>query len=330
MDNIKFNGSHEIMQTYNNGGGNRLLVVNSPINSATYWNSTGGEEGNLYKFYNIDGNYYLCFDFQQISSNGGGPVSADGVYNDYVIKLIPIEADPTNNPTPDPGVDPDPTPDPDPVNPNPDPVTPEGEYDHRIMCEDLGDTDDFDFNDVVFDVKLNRSYVWSPELQDNNFEWIICLRAVGGTLPIYVGYDDERYEAHRLLGQNSETPINVGGVTASPIAYIVKIPVRNREWSIVTSPNSIPIYVKRNGAKLPATLIPSSGVSESPMKICVPTSTRWLKERVQIEKGYPHFIGWVKDEYCKYGFKVKKGENWFEDNPNGNWTKVGVNYSVLY
>lgn len=60
-----------------------------------------------------------------------GETYGDGYYSNWIIKISPAT------------LAPDPTPDPVP----PYKVT-------RVMCEDLGNSHDFDFNDVVFDVKL--------------------------------------------------------------------------------------------------------------------------------------------------------------------------------
>ena len=34
---------------------------------------------------------------------------------------------------------------------------------------------------------------------------------------------------------------------------------------------------------------------EAPLMICVPNTTKWLKERHKIDDGYPRFKDWVKD-----------------------------------
>ena len=36
---------------------------------------------------------------------------------------------------------------------------------------------------------------------------------------------------------------------------------------------------------------------DAPLKLCVPTEVRWLKERRSIKDGYPGFANWVKDPY---------------------------------
>jgi hypothetical protein len=58
----------------------------------------------------------------------------------------------------------------------------------RVICEDLSvkDDTDWDFNDAVFDVQLF----------DNDSKVKITLRAAGGTLPLYIGNDNEAVEIH--------------------------------------------------------------------------------------------------------------------------------------
>ncbi len=36
---------------------------------------------------------------------------------------------------------------------------------------------------------------------------------------------------------------------------------------------------------------------DAPLKLCVPTTVQWLKERKSIKEGYPGFVNWVKDPY---------------------------------
>lgn len=113
----------------------------------------------------------------------------------------------------------------------------------RFFCEDLGNIHDFDYNDIVFDVhQVNTN-------SSNNAE--VYLRAVGGTLPIWLYVDgklvgsgsDKTYtdiemggsecttttELHNLLGLNDTcTPINVipksmGGTIKEAFVYTMTI-----------------------------------------------------------------------------------------------------------
>lgn len=192
------------------------------------------------------------------------------------------------------------------------PYTEDNGFTRRIMCEDLGNTCDFDFNDVVFDVTYNSLYPMS----DGYYDATIILQAAGGTLPIYVGVDPSDpknlvYEAHNMLGGNSTSqPVNVGdGMETAVAVYHIKTSSLN--------PDDIPVYVA--GAATTATknisLLPESGkgTSDAPQKICIPdTKTDWLLERHQIEDGYTYFDKWVQNESSAYDFTGETPWNTYE------------------
>ena len=179
-------------------------------------------------------------------------------------------------------------------------------YQKRVMCEDLGNTDDFDFNDLVFDV------YYEDGLSTGSYTAHVLIQAAGGTLPIYVG--PNRQEAHEVLGgaKNEETdlyaPLNVGLGSAAPkeITFTTKS----------TNPDDIDIYVtvSANKATNDATLLPKSvgsqydGTSAAPQKICVPVGVAWPTEHQQIETKYPNFRTWVAD---------KNVTNWYENAAEG-------------
>lgn len=234
--------------------------------------------------HHYDGNY-LAFDWQ--GTHGGTHVDPDGYYNNWIIKVTPANYKPSPK----------------------FPVT-------RIMCEDLGNTLDFDFNDLVFDVKYELTY-GSP----NKLDAILIIQASGGTLPIWVGKKDASHEAHFLLGSSgTDIPINVGANPGKThdVAIIRLALNENVDWSLVdgqvtVNPNDINIWVGSTTASLVtgATLLPQSGKGDkaAPQKISIPyTDTRWLKESQQIEWGYGYFDEWVKDENS-YGYFVNGNRN---------------------
>ena len=220
---------------------------------------------------------YLAFDYSFDGPSAGASAAAikapDGYYSNWILKISPAYP----------------------------PTTPDPEYTtetKRVMCEDLGNTYDFDFNDLVFDVY----YTYKDK---TNITAHITLQAVGGTLPIYIGTDtaDPTKELHyRMLGQASSSPINVAasnGVTHSPVSFTMS--------ATSTDPNDIIICVgtSDNKATDKITILPVSGRGSNlaPQKICVPASTKWLKENMQIEQGYPRFDEWVKEP-------IKEAEVW--------------------
>lgn len=189
--------------------------------------------------------------------------------------------------TPDPEPEPDPTPDPDPM---PETVTTKTV---RVMCEDLGSTNDFDFNDLVFDVY----YTYEEDAAGNksDIQAHITLQAVGGTLPIYIGAQttsDPTKELHyRMTNTNAKNPINVGaGTTCAPVTFTIS--------ATSTDANDLDICVGSSDNKATDYIIlPKSGNSNlASQKICVPTTVRWLKESQQIEWGYTKFKDWVNSQ----------------------------------
>lgn len=195
---------------------------------------------------------------------------------------------------------------------------------YRVMCEDLGNTYDFDFNDLVFDVYFSEE---SSQIYAN-----VRVQAAGGTLPIYVGYDsDEDYEAHKLLGQASTSiPVNVDAGSSAAPSRIIKIPVSE------ANPDAVDIYVGKKSAEgaKSTTLLPRVGSesSSTPQKICVPGNTvRWTQEHKQLGSGtssyvgayaegaYPYFNEWVQNPDGDYGFEGATP-----------WTTTSVNTGMLH
>ena len=215
---------------------------------------------------------YLAFDYSFDGKSVGASAAnkePDGYYSNWIFKISP--ADPTTTPDPE--------------------YTTETK---RVMCEDLGNTYDFDFNDLVFDVYYTYK---GTEANKTNITAHITLQAVGGTLPIYIGTDtaDPTKELHyRMLGQASSSPINVAasnGVTHSSVSFTMS--------ATSTDPNDIIICVGTAGneATDKITILPVSGRGSNlaPQKMCVPASTKWLKENMQIEQGYTKFQDWVNN-----------------------------------
>lgn len=261
--------------------------------------------------------YYLAFDYEFHDRTSDGKTSdleRDGYYSNWILKLSP--ADPN-------------------FYDDPDPDTRTVTHERRVMCEDLGSTFDFDFNDLVFDVKYtreeqkNQNGQWEPVRTDGTYTATITLQAAGGTLPIYIkNFDGTTYDVHSMLGgtlsNGSYSPVNVGtGSTHVPVT-LPSIQVSSDD----TNPDDIEILVYSNDDERSATHqleLPSSeglqyfGMNLAPQKICVPVNTRWTKEYQQIEWAYPYFHEWVNRENGDFGF----------DKPN-DWTTTGVDTQYLY
>ena len=114
MDYFELNGIH--INDYNATWGPRALCVNIPLINPRYHESYASlTEENHYRFYVIEyagkKNLYLCFDYATYKyDNGELNYQGDGVYNDWVIKIIPgdgSEIDPDGPDGPDDPDDPD-------------------------------------------------------------------------------------------------------------------------------------------------------------------------------------------------------------------------------
>lgn len=287
----------DVVNNFNNGNGSIMLMVNSGTSYFAYKNSQDG--GNYYdvkntdyKIFNFpDYGYYVCFDFQAHGQNPNEKVAADGIFTDWIVKIVPAtrkDSDNNNTGNEQPAEDP--------------------EYNvslatMRIMCEDLGTTGDFDFNDVVFDVK----YITNKKAE-------ITVLAAGGKLPVYIGDRSLGNEIHALYGVSLSTMVNTnrshleGFVASSEV--IAKDPVTFTIDVKSTNPNDIPVYVgvdQETGYELSA----NEGVP--PHKICVPTEVDWSNETFDIQIHYPKFRDWVQDPNVKF----------WESTPSGNtiWSK---------
>lgn len=241
---------------------------------------------NHYRLVELHGNYYVGFDFESDGADEG-KIERDYIFNDWIIKIIPGNGEQLHNW-------------------------------YRIMCEDLGNTYDYDFNDLVYDVYYTG--------QAPNYTAHIKVQAAGGTYPIFLGAHNEAHEVHHMLGHgdkyNATTqlyqPINVGtGLTSAPYEFTLSVNS--------TNPDVIPIFVENpafQGArnKNTFTLPGANEVTNAPQKICIPGNTvKWTLENKNIEWAYPKFTDWVNDMDgdCDFG-------------KTNDWTKTNVQETYLF
>ena len=146
----------------------------------------GSKLYHTYIILEIDGAYYLGFDFSADGYNPNEQVKRDWVFNDWIVKVIPA------------------------VSINETLVTVLSTS--RIIAEDLGAVGDFDFNDVVFDVELIQEKKGKDVTNYAN----ITLQAAGGTLPLYVAGK----EVHDLFGVSTDMMVNTGkGASVNPVSF---------------------------------------------------------------------------------------------------------------
>ena len=154
------------------------------------------------------------------------------------------------------------------------------QYAVRIICEDLGASDDFDFNDVVFDalIKDGKTY--------------IKVLAAGGTLPLTVASK----EVHDIFGVSTTTMVNT-----QPNAHNAT-KTDKQEFVIdqaYPSYKDIPVMV---GVDANANPMTNEGMTTlkaekgaAPQKIAVDTNFEWCDERIQIETKYTNFSDYVSN-----------------------------------
>ena len=293
---------------YQLGRKGMMLIVDGNTTNFGYHSSMDNSDWyNHFRLVELHGNYYVGFDFE---SNGSdeGKIERDNIYNDWIIKIIPGNGEKSHNW-------------------------------HRIMCEDLGSTDDYDFNDLVYDVYFTGT--------NNKYTAHIKVLASGGTLPIYIGTYNEvpGREAHQILQNGNAAkmserlyqPVNVSaGVTADPVEITFEMKDSQGNWltgDAGTDPDNIPILVtssdnsRQTAANKNTFVLPTAGTSVTPQKICIDgnlvdaTKVKWMKERQQIEDSYQNFDMWATGgPNSDYGF-----------GKTNDWTKFNIkNPSKLY
>lgn len=250
MKYLKVNG--EDVERFNNseGDGDKMYVVNSNTTNFSYRNThEEGENNDHYDYVicEIDGQYYVGFDF--MSNKSGEEIALDGYYWDWIVKITP------------------------------------GNYSintHRIIAEDLGDIGDFDFNDVVFDVRFYEYWDSTGKVENA----AVTLRAAGGTLPLYICYNNSLYEVHQLFGVEQDDMVNTDPTaTNKPVAIIT--------LEGCTSLNQISVKVQQENGEL---ITLSANQGQAPGMICVDSSFEWPAERQNIEDKYPKFADYVGDQ----------------------------------
>ena len=160
----------------------------------------------------------------------------------------------------------------------------------RYMVEDLGDTDDFDFNDLVIDVskKLRTTFTYEvyadgskkllgepdgPTLVD---EWAV-VRAAGGTLDftITIGSSSWKKSEHMSASQMRNT--GWGGSSIDYNAVIGEFKITNLDWDYDNNNVSIEVDGRGHNSGVQTIKFPRNG--EIPKIIAVDNDKFWMKER---------------------------------------------------
>lgn len=180
-----------------------------------------------------------------------------------------------------------------------------------IACEDLGNKDDFDFNDVVFEVE----YVAGEKTAK------ITPLAAGGTLEAYLMRNDEivSREWHSYFGASISQMVNTNTNGGPGETFTIDVP---EDFSI-SSPagpdgyrdnmGGFHLRVIDNGGEEERTITPP-GVGEAPQMILVfqPEGKpwRWPLERHSIGIAFDGFQKWMEDGVFDAN---TEGGNWSEN-----------------
>lgn len=178
------------------------------------------------------------------------------------------------------------------------PLTPSYTY---YAFEDLGTTDDFDFNDVIIRVSA----------ADENDVCTVELVAAGGTLPAQLKYNDINVgsEVHAAFGESSSVMVNTNSVnhdfttlgtltlangeTPGNLTFVLAVTGNDGSTRQITSaatPGAAPLYVIVSGDK--------------------DGKWFWPKERTNINVAYSQFGEW--------GANIQSNATWYANPVAGN------------
>ncbi len=145
----------------------------------------------------------------------------------------------------------------------------------RYMIEDLGATDDFDFNDIVVDVTDNTVVTHTVTLEDSIITKDVItntvskqkaiIRHLGGTLPFQLTIGNKQFD--EMEGQMEVNPNSEYDITG---------------W--VPDENNINVKVKHQSGAVYTVTFPKKGTA--PMIIAVDPSQEWMKERQSIPSSW--------------------------------------------
>lgn len=234
---------------------NRTHYTESDLNLAKYPSYTTGRKASTFDIANSDSTYtYLGFEDWYDNSD----------LNDLIVQISGVE-----------------TQDEDSVK-----ATPQSWI---LACEDLGNADDFDFNDVVMSV---------THVSGQTTAEVVPL-AAGGSRTAYVYYGAQKLgEIHDLLGaSNITTLVNTRIGEATGKADTITLNVSANFSLAADDMGGFKVGVIQNASSPEyETEIAASGAGKAPQIICIPGDWKWPIERTSIVTAYPDFDGWMKDK----------------------------------
>ena len=164
----------------------------------------------------------------------------------------------------------------------------------RYMMEDLGTTDDFDFNDVVVDVsnvwtkKITRQenastgeVAYHEEVIENSKRQEAIVRSAGGTLDFTINIGSSSWTKSENLTP-FEQMMNTGW-NGSAIDYNAKLGtfnIENKDWD--PQNNNITVSVVGRGTDTGVQVIKFPKKGTVPMIIAVDQKEKWMSERQSV------------------------------------------------
>ena len=168
--------------------------------------------------------------------------------------------------------------------------------------EDLGTTDDFDFNDVVIRVS-------TPDAQGTSS---VELMAAGGTLSTYVTYNGTKIgnEVHAAFGVGTNVMVNTGKGETKPFESLATITVPQ---GTDLSNLALGIEVNGNNGQQTRVVRSADNTGKAPLVIVISGYTSgdnagkwfWATERTNISSAYKQFSDW--------GANANSNDDWYKN-----------------
>lgn len=175
------------------------------------------------------------------------------------------------------------TPEPPIVVPDPDPLPEPQSESWIIACEDLGNTDDIDFNDVVFSVSHTAGETTAK----------VTPLAAGGVLPSNIYYGGSNLgEIHNLINgaqpnaNGQYSMLNTGSKGTPGSAITINVPA---DYSVTN--HGFTVKVKDQNESI---VLESAEVGTAPQMLVLPGEWAWPTERTPIGTAFPMFVDWSK------------------------------------
>lgn len=167
--------------------------------------------------------------------------------------------------------------------PDPDPLPEPQSESWIIACEDLGNTDDIDFNDVVFSVSHTAGETTAK----------VTPLAAGGVLPSNIYYGGSNLgEIHNLINgaqpnaNGQYSMLNTGSKGTPGSAITITVPA---DYSVTN--HGFTVKVKDQNESI---VLESAEIGTAPQMLVLPGEWAWPTERTPIGTAFPMFIDWSK------------------------------------